>query len=231
VSLVVDRPLNLGEVLAETVRLYGERAAAALGLGGVVAGALYLALVVDHIVVFVAVLAVVFTLGYGAAARLVHGDAFSEAWAQVLARAPVLAVLTVVVSVPFAIGRIDPFLFVFAVLWLAFSGYSIPVAVLERADDATTWTGRLGFALWRSVRLARAEYLHSLGVTAVLAVSYFLLSAILAGLLSGFGENSDRVAAVLSQVVLAPFLFLGLSVLYFDQRARALSSPSDAAGH
>jgi hypothetical protein len=31
----------------------------------------------------------------------------------------------------------------------------------------------------------------------------------------------------LTQVVLAPFFFFGLSVLYFEQNARALSSPRE----
>jgi hypothetical protein len=35
------------------------------------------------------------------------------------------------------------------------------------------------------------------------------------------------VALALSQAILAPLFFLGLSVLYFEQNARALSSPRE----
>jgi hypothetical protein len=221
----VDRPLALGELLAETTRLYSARFSAALGLGAVVGGALFVGILTGHVVGFVGLLSVTFTAAYAVAARLVSGDRFGEAWAQVALRAPVLLVLTLVVSLPFAIGRIDPVLFIFAVLWLALMGFSIPVAVVERDYESRGSLGQLGFALWRSVSLARAEYLHALGVAAALAVSYVLFSALLAGALAGFAENSERAASVLAQIVLAPFFFLGLAVLYFEQRARAVSSP------
>ena len=39
-----------------------------------------------------------------------------------------------------------------------------------------------------------------------------------------FADNATRIAIAIVQVVLAPFFFLGLSVLYFEQRARAAVS-------
>ena len=42
------------------------------------------------------------------------------------------------------------------------------------------------------------------------------------GLLEGFADNGGLAATTLVQIVLAPFFFLGLSVLYFEQKARAL---------
>lgn len=221
----VDRPLKLGELLAETVRLYGERLWASLGLGAVVGAAVFLALLSENVAVFIVIVSLAFTAGYAAAARLASGDRFAEAWGQVVIRLPILLVLTLVVSVPFAIGRIDPILLFLAVAWLAFTGFSIPVAMLERDPDSDTWIGRLGYALWRSVRLARAEYLHALGVAAALVIVYLLVGRLLGIALVGFAENSELAAAILVQVVLAPFFFLGLSVLYFEQKARAISSP------
>ena len=48
--------------------------------------------------------------------------------------------------------------------------------------------------------------------------------------LVGFADNGRVIAAALVQVVLAPFFFIGLSVLYYEQRARAaVSSPPEAA--
>lgn len=215
-----DRPLKLGEVLAETVRLYGERLWASFALGLVVAASLVLAFATSHIVPLVLVASVAFTATYAAAARLVNGDPFLEAWAQVGLRFPILLALTVVVSVPFVLGRIDPLLLIFAVAWLAFVGFSIPVAMLERETEGEEWLGRLGFALSRSVELAKSEYLHAFGVSAALVLVYVLLGSILAAALTGFGENSEFVATVLVQIVLGPFFFLGLAVLYFDQSAR-----------
>ena len=78
------------------------------------------------------VLAVAFAIIYGAAARLVSGDTFMEAWGQVGLRAPTLVVLTFVVAVPAVIALQYLFLLVIGALWLALVGFSIPVAMLER---------------------------------------------------------------------------------------------------
>jgi hypothetical protein len=226
VSPPPDRPLRLGELFAETVHLYRARLWAALGLGGVVAGTLLLAFLTGNVVGFVVLGALGFTAAFGAAARLAAGDPFVEAWAQVGVRAPVLLVLAFVVAVPFTLGRIDPILLLLAVAWLAFTGFSIPVAVLERDPEATNWFGRLAFALYRSVVLARAEYLHALGVAAALVLVYLLFGNVLERALIGFADNTSLTATLLVQVVLAPFFFLGLSVLYFEQRARAAARPA-----
>lgn len=221
----VDRPLRLGELLAQTVHLYGERFRAVVGLGLVLAGSFAVADIIGHLIAFVAVAALAFTGAYAAAARIVAGDRFAEAWAQVGLRVPVLLVLSLVVAVPFVLGRIDPVLFIFAVAWLAFVGLSIPVAMLERDPEATSWYGRLGFALSRSVGLARAEYWHALGVVAALVILYLVLGPLLAVLLVGFANNGRFAAITIANAVIGPFFFFGLTVFYFEQRARALSSP------
>src|SRR5919108_5007766 len=104
----IDRPLGLGELLAETVRLYGDRIRAVVGLGIFLAGTVVAADVTGHVVGFVTVLSLAFTAAYAAAARIVAGDRFVEASAQVGLRTPILLVLTIVVSVPFVLGRLDP---------------------------------------------------------------------------------------------------------------------------
>jgi len=218
----IDRPLKLGEVLTETVRLYGERIWTALGLGLFVALTLLLGAATGNFVGFVAVFSLAFTAAWAAAARLVAGDRFREAWAQVVLRAPVLLVLTFIVSVPFALSRIDPLLLLLAVFWLGLTGFAIPVAVLERGDGG--WYRQLGFVLQRSLTLARAEYLHAVGIAAALVIVYILIGQILLQALLGFAENGRLASTVLVEIVLAPFFFIGLSVLYFDQTARALSS-------
>jgi hypothetical protein len=223
-----ERPLPLGELLAETVRIYGERPLAALGLGAVEAGAFLFARALPDLL-GVVLLAVAFTATFGAAARLVSGDAFGEAWAQVGVRLPVLLVLTVVVAVPFAIAVGYLFLLLLAVLWIALAGFSIPVAMLERDATATSVFDRIAFALYRSLRLARAEYLHAAGVAAALVILYLLLGNLIGAALVGFADNGRLVAGALVQLVLAPLFFLGLSVLYYEQRARtAVSSPREA---
>jgi hypothetical protein len=224
-----DRPLTLGEILSETVRIYTQRPWAALGIGVVVGGANLLAAVTPDLL-DVLVLAFAFALTYGAAARLVSGDSFMEAWAQVGLRLPVLVVFTFVVAVPAVISLTYLFLFVIAAAWLAFLGFSIPVAMLERDPDVNNAFDRIAFSLLRSIRLARVEYLHALGVVAGLIIVYLVLGIALAVGLAGFADNGQAIATALTQVVLAPFFFIGLSVLYFEQRARAaVSSPPEDA--
>jgi hypothetical protein len=168
-----------------------------------------------------------FTATFAAAARVAAGDGFAEAWAQAGLRLPTLLVLTVVVAVPFALAVGQLFLLILAVAWLGLTGFAIPVAMLERDPDAKNWFDQLSYALYRSVWLARAEYLHAVGVAAALVILEIVLGVLLASALAGFAENGREAALAITQIVLAPFFFLGLTVLYFEQKARALSSPRE----
>lgn len=214
-----DRPLKLGELLAETVRLYGDRIWAALGLGAFVACGLLVTAATPELV-DILVFALVFTAAYAAAARLVAGDGFAEAWGRVAAQFPTLLVLTLLVSLPFALALSQLLLLVVAVAWLAVTGFSIPVAMLEDAPDAERWFDRLGRSLTRSFELARAEYLHALGVAAALVLLFIFLGLYLGAALGGLADVSSTVAAVLVRLVLAPLFFFGFAVLYFEQRSR-----------
>lgn len=214
----IERPLALGEIFAEAVRLYGARVWSAFALGAIVAAASLVSFVFGPFV-GLPVLAVVFTGSLAAATRIVAGDGFGPAWFAVARQAPTLLVLAVIVVAPFAVALTQLFLVLLAVAWLALLGFSIPVAVTEFGPG-----GRLAdilFALRRSVTLARAEYLHALGVIAALVLSIAFLSVIAVSAFRGLAENGLEAAIALTQIVLAPFLFLGLAVLYFDQRARA----------
>ncbi len=218
-----DRPLRLGEVFAETVRLYGERIWAALGLGLVTALAFVAGLFVHPIGVAI-ILSIAITGCWAAATRILGGDDFGAAWRVVAAHALPLLVFTFVATLPFALALSQLVLIVVAVAWLAAIGFTIPVSVAEEPPEGLDLLHRLGFDLRRSIELARAEYLHAVGVIAALVLLYILLSIILIGALQGFAENGEVAAVAIAQVVLAPFFYLGLAVLYFDQRARAISS-------
>jgi hypothetical protein len=110
------------------------------------------------------------------------------------------------------------------VAWLALTGFSIPVAVMESAGESRSLFDRLGFGLQRSVQLARAEYFHAVGVIAGLVVAYVVIGLLIAVVLASFADNTAAAATALVQLVLAPFFFLGLAVHYFEQKARAVSS-------
>jgi hypothetical protein len=220
----VDRPLGLGEILAETVRLYGERIWAALALGLVYTAAIAGAALV-HDALYYLVAAFMVAAAYAGAARLAVGDSFREAWGQVAVRLPVILVLALVVGLPFVLATSYLVFLLIAAAWIGLVGFAVPVAVLEREGDKPSFAARIAYALERALALARADMLHAAGVAAALVLLNYVLAIVLGVTLAGFGDNSRAVAVLLAQVVLAPFFFLGLAILYFEQKARAISSP------
>jgi hypothetical protein len=219
----VDRPLGLGELLAETVRLYGERFWAALALGVVYTAAVASAAVV-HAALYYVVAAFMVAAAYAGAARLAAGDSFGEAWAQVALRLPIVLVLALVVGLPFVLATSYLLLLLIAAAWIGLTGFAIPVAMLEREHESTSLAARIAYALERAITLARAELLHAAGVAAALVLLNLLLGRVLGAALTGYGDNSRTIAGLLAQLVLAPFFFFGLSILYFEQKARLVSS-------
>jgi hypothetical protein len=219
----VDRPLGLGELLAETVRLYGERFWAALALGVVYTAAIAGAALI-HEALYYVVAAFMVAAAYAGAARLAAGDSFGEAWGQVAVRLPIMLVLAVVVGLPFVLATSYLVFLLIAAAWIGLIGFAVPVAVLEREHDNPSFAAKVAYALERALTLARAEPLHAAGVAAALVFLNYLLAIVLGGALAGYGENSKTVAGLLAQLVLAPFFFFGLAILYFEQKARAVSS-------
>jgi len=84
---------------------------------------------------------------------------------------------------------------------------------------------RLSFrtALERGRRLATADYVHALGSLSALVV-VGLAANTLSALLHTQGDNCQRLAVFLSDLVLGPMLFLGGALLYLDQAARVVGS-------
>ncbi len=102
------------------------------------------------------------------------------------------------------------------VAWLALVGLAVPVALAERLGVRDSFR--------RAIRLARVDYVHALGSLATLVILYFLTRTILVLLLRGQGEQTERIAVFLGDLVISPLLFLGSALLYVDQVAR-LESP------
>jgi hypothetical protein len=97
-------------------------------------------------------------------------------------------------------------------LWLAALGLVVPVVVAEAIP--------LRGALPRAWRLARADYLHALGSLFTLGVVVVLSQSVLVFILRGFGGAAESVALFLASIVLSPLLFVGTALLYVDQAAR-----------
>lgn len=204
---------TVGQLVAETIRLYGDNFWRALPLGLPIA-------VLDElefgrssatrIALFLALApAIAFTFARAAA---IAGDA--RPTKRVLAEATVLGT---VVFVPAAL--LFSWFALLAVAYLALVGLVVPVVVIEGGGPRQ--------ALRRAGMLGRADYVHAVGSLAALVIVFFLSRLMLVALLNGQADNAIRVAVFLADIVLAPLLLLGASLLYFDQAGRVGSARPD----
>jgi hypothetical protein len=203
---------TVGQLVAETLKLYGRHIwlALAIGLAPAVIDLVATELSRAQTLVFVPL-----------AGGLVLTPAFVAA--SVVATETPLQRRRLLTA--FAVGFLVfvPFPFLASVfilpglVWFAFVGLSVPAAVAEG-------TG-LRASLARGVALGRADFVHALGSLAALAIIVFLTRAMLFILLQGFGESTERAASFLADLVVSPLLFLGAGLLYVDQAARVGSDP------
>ena len=92
------------------------------------------------------------------------------------------------------------------------SGSRVPAAIVERLAFALRSSAGAGSAL--------ADYVHALGSLAALVIVVAISELTLIALLRSQGDNGQRIAHVLADLVLSPLLFLGGALLYADQAAR-----------
>jgi hypothetical protein len=200
-----SRPV--GQLVAESLRLYGNRFWASLALGLPIA---LLDLVLPELSRAGRVL---FTFTAGGVLLTV---AYIGGVAITAGRRPTLRSFAVALVVGFLVFLPFPVLIAFFVLpaigWLALVGLAVPAAVLEECGPTD--------AIRRGYRLGRSDYVHALGSLAALSVVYFLTRLMLYIVLHGANETGERTAAFLADLVLTPILFLGAGLLYFDQAAR-----------
>jgi hypothetical protein len=203
---------TIGQLVAETIRLYGRNfwRALALGVPLAVADQLTLGATIPVAIVLLVVFAPAFALTYAAAVRLASGRPYPPrrwAWAVAVGTA---------VFVPAAF--VLPWFALLGFAWFALVGLAVPVVLVEDAGPRT--------ALVRAVRLAWADYAHALGALATLAITFFLTRLSLFFLLREQSDQTERVAVFLADVVLSPLLYLGAALLYDDQAARLIRSSS-----
>jgi hypothetical protein len=195
---------TVGQLVAESLRLYGRRFWPSLALGVPAALLNLLARVLDDTLLLVVVPVVgglLLSVSYLGAVALASGRPVRVARALL---GGVLAFL------PF------PFLTALFILpglvWLAAVGLVVPVLALEDIG--------FGTAFLRAYKLARADFVHALGSLATLAILVFLTQSVLFFLLRGTGDQTLDIASFLAALVVSPLLFLGSALLYFDQAAR-----------
>ena len=201
---------TVGQLVAETVKLYGDHLWTSLALG--LSVTIINQVTAGHDTLFqVLVLAAGAPLMAGSftgASAIVGGVRPSAADA---ARAVVVGALVFVPAAFLTLLYVLP-----AVAWLAFVGLVVPVLVLERPG--------VGAALRRAVELARADYVHAVASLATLVVLFGLVKLSLALLLHDLGDSGERAALGLADLVVSPLLFLGGALLYVDQAARVRST-------
>ena len=193
---------TVGQVVAETIRLYGANFWRVLPLGVPIAVSSQISLGYDANVQTVVLFAFgpLIALAYVYACHLVHHvrPTLVAYAAAVLIFAPVPLLVRAAV-LP-------------AAAWLALFGLAPAAAMIER----------LGFraSLARGRRLGTADYVHALGSLATLIIVVVVSELTLIALLRSQGDNGQRIAHALADLVLSPLLYLGGALLYTDQAAR-----------
>ena len=193
---------TVGQLVAESIRFYGDHFWHVLPLGlvvvGVEAAGLDRSLNVQTLILWA--FAPLFSAAYVRAAALVHnGDGSWAAFATALA-----------VFLPFPI-LLRLFLLP-GLVWFALVGLAVPAAVVERLGVQS--------ALRRGWQLARADLVHAIAGVITLALVYFVTRYALLVAIYQFGDQSQTVAGILADLVLSPLVFIGAALLYVDQAAR-----------
>jgi hypothetical protein len=202
----------VGQLVAETLKVYGDHlwTSLALGISLTLISQINTGRDTDVQMLVLAAGAPLMAASYAGASAIVGGV---RPAAGDVARAVVVGAI-VFVPAAFLVR-----LFVLpAVAWLALVGLVVPVLVLERRGVRD--------ALRRAVELARADYLHALASLATLVILFALVRLMLALLLRDLGDSGERAALGLADLVVSPLLFLGAALLYVDQAARVRSSPA-----
>jgi hypothetical protein len=198
---------TVGQLVAESIRIYGEHFKRALLLG---VGPAVLVVVGTNVS-----RGVELVLAPTLSAALVSAS-YVGACVLVLERRPVNGRLVRAWLVGWVVFIPVPFLVVLVVLpglvWLAAFGLAVPVVIVEDLAPRA--------AFGRARQLARAGFVHVLGSLATLAIVAILTQGMLVFLLRGTGNAALTTASFLAVVVVSPLLFIGTALLYVDQSAR-----------
>jgi hypothetical protein len=209
---------TIGQLVAESLRLYGARFWASLALGFGPAAVALMIVELPRVLVWTLVPTVgtaIWALAYMGACRV--GLDVGHINRRVAFSVGFVAFLPLLVQRIVVVPGFD----LVTLAFFAFVGLGVPAALAEG----------LGFrdALRRGTQLARADYVHALGSLATLVITTFLTGLVLFVLLQGVGDQAVRVAAFLALLVLAPLFLLGAALLYVDQGARVAASHSGSS--
>lgn len=203
---------TVGQLVAETLKLYGDHLWTSLALG--LSVTVINQVTVGHDTLFqvllLAAAAPLMAASFVGASAIVGGVRPSAGDA---ARAIAVGAIVFVPAAFLTLLYVLP-----AVAWLALVGLVVPVLVIERPGIAA--------AFRRAIELARVDYVHALASLATLVILFGLVKLTLTLLLRDLGDAGERAALALGDLVVSPLLFLGGALVYVDQAARVSSSSS-----
>lgn len=204
---------TVGQLVAETVRLYGSRfwRSLALGVAPAAAGlALAEAPGAARLPLAFTVAAATASFSYALATGLVARE---HVPGRRIAQATAVGTITLVPAIV-VLGFLGILGLLPAVAWLGLVGLIVPVITLEK---------RVSYG--RALDLARADLAHAIGSLATLTLVGLLTAYVLFFTLRSAGTAALRASAFVSVLVISPLLFLGAALLYYDQAARIGSEP------
>jgi hypothetical protein len=193
---------TVGQLVAESIRFYGSHfwTVLPLGLSFAVVDVVGLGRSVPVQTLLLWACAPLFCAAYVRAAQLVLDE-----------RPTVAAFLVaLLVFLPFPI--LVRLYVLPGVAWFGLIGLGVPAVLREGLGVRA--------ALRRGWQLGRADLVHAIGGLATLALVYGLSRGTLLLLLHTQGNQTERVAVVLADLVLSPLLYVGSALLYVDQAAR-----------
>jgi hypothetical protein len=197
---------TVGQLVAETLRVYGEHFLRALPLGLVIALA-------DQVSLGVGVAGTVVVL---LVAAPFLSAAYADASALTIGRRPPARQWVVAIGVGTLVfapaALLFPWFALAAVVVLALLGFAVPAAVIEGLGPLA--------AIRRSLAVARADPVHAIAGLATLVIMFGLTRLALGFVLRQQADNTLRVSILLADTVLGPILFLGGALLFADLVAR-----------
>ena len=202
---------TVGQLVAESIQLYGRRFWPSLALGIPAAVIVALGSWLHGGVRLAAVLVAGSALS---SAALVGAVAIAHPRPRERAALAAAFGAGLVVFTPALLAWlvVFPGIYLLALAWIGATLFAVPALLVEGAP--------LRGALRRSLQLARADAVHVLGGLATFTIAIVLTALVLTFLLRGFGDQGLRWAAMLALLVVTPLFFLGAALLYTDQAAR-----------
>jgi len=199
---------TIGQLVAESVRFYGDHFWPSLALGVAPAVAAAVGAQISQrttLILLPTVFGALLSATYVYACILVLGSSPTRgrlvvAWlGGWIVFAPVAPLIRFTYVLP-------------GIVWLAAFALVVPVLVAEQRSVRAS--------VGRAVQLVRADYVHEIGSLVTLAILAVLTQGVIAFTLRGFADSAVWAAYFLAATVVSPLLFLGSALLYVDQAAR-----------